>query len=296
LPRVPRLDLLTVGEGFEDLIFAGLPRLPRAGEELRCASFTPTIGGGAVITAVAAARLGLRTAVVTAVSSRAAAILESHRVRVVNVKRPHEPHAVTAALSTARDRSFVTFDGVNTQIQRRFADRIGSRPASHVHFAFMPSDCRVWAGIADGLRARGVGTSWDFGWDPSLPHRAGVDRLLRSVDYVFLNALEARLLAGRRGRAGAAFWRSATRNVVIKLGARGSRWIGQHIDVRAAAPRVRVVDTTGAGDAFNGGFIYAVLRGWPPAQCLRAANRVGARSTLAPGGIASLPSLRELTL
>ena len=53
------VDIVTVGEAFEDLIFAGLPRLPRPGEEIRVPIFHATIGGGAVITAIAAARLGL---------------------------------------------------------------------------------------------------------------------------------------------------------------------------------------------------------------------------------------------
>jgi len=105
-----------------------------------------------------------------------------------------------------------------------------------------------------------------------------------------LNETEAPLYSGRRSldRA-AAFWRSHARNAVIKLGPGGSRWVGADLDVRAPAPKARVLDTTGAGDAFDGGFLDAVLRGRPPAVCLRAGNRMGALSTRAPGGIGGLP-------
>ena len=61
-----RLELLTVGEAFQDLIFVGLPHMPRSGEEVRTARFVSAIGGGAVITAAAGARLGLRTALISA--------------------------------------------------------------------------------------------------------------------------------------------------------------------------------------------------------------------------------------
>src|SRR5689334_18038238 len=69
--RVARIDLLTIGEAFEDLVFFDLPRLPEAGEEMKTSRFTATIGGGAVITAIAAARLGLRTAIVSGLQTSA---------------------------------------------------------------------------------------------------------------------------------------------------------------------------------------------------------------------------------
>ena len=63
--RSDAVVLATVGEAFQDLVFVGLPHMPKHGEELKIARFTSTIGGGAVITATAAARLGMRTAVIS---------------------------------------------------------------------------------------------------------------------------------------------------------------------------------------------------------------------------------------
>ena len=62
----------------------------------------------------------------------------------------------------------------------------------------------------------------------------------------------------------------------------------------APAPRVRAVDTTGAGDAFNGGFLFGLIGGRSPRECLRLGNFVGARSTLAAGGLDALPRRRDL--
>lgn len=288
---MPRIDLLTVGEAFQDLIFVGLPHLPRTGEELRTAAFVSTIGGGAVITATAAARLGLRTAIVSALSREAAQSLRRDTVRVINVKRRSEPHAVSVSLSTARDRSFVTYDGVNDRLEARLPAAIARQHARHVHLAFAPRHCARWVRIVERLRARGVTTSWDFGWNPPLREAAGFDALVRSADFVFVNEAEAALYArARRGAAAIGYWRRAARTTIIKSGPRGSRWISGDTgrDLTAAAPRVRVVDTTGAGDAFNGGFLTAWLRGCSPRECLRQGNTTGARSTRAAGGIAGL--------
>ena len=290
-----RIELLTVGEAFEDLIFVGLPHLPQPGEELKTGRFVETIGGGAVITAAAAARLGVRTTVISALSGDAARGLQRERVAVVNLRRPAEAHAITVSLSTRRDRSFVTFDGVNDRLQSRLPAALAGHRATHVHFAFAPEHCGRWVRIVDRLRRRGVTTSWDFGWNPLLRARDGFPRLVSSVDYVFVNEPESRLYARQRSAARiTAFWRRHARATIIKLGRRGSRWLSARIDVSVPAPRVRAVDTTGAGDAFNGGFLFGVLGGSSPRECLRIGNFVGARSTLAAGGVSSLPRRADL--
>jgi sugar/nucleoside kinase (ribokinase family) len=291
---VPRIDLLTVGEAFQDLIFVGLPHMPRGGEELKTSRFVATIGGGAVITATAASRLGLRTAIVSALSRDASLALRRDGVRVVNVKRAAEAHAVTVSLSTKRDRSFVTFTGVNDRLEARLPAAIARQRARHVHFAFVPRNCSRWVRIVEGLRVRGVTTSWDFGWNPSLRAASGFSALVGASDFIFVNEVEAAMYA-RTGSSAAAigYWRRAAQNTVITLGPRGSRWVAggpKGLDVAAPAPRVRAVDTTGAGDAFNGGFLVAWLDGRPPRECLRLGNHVGAQSTLAAGGVTALPT------
>jgi ribokinase len=291
---VPRIDLLTVGEAFQDLVFVGLPHQPRSGEEVKTARFAATIGGGAVITAIAAARLGLRAAIASGLSAEAARRLRAERVRVVNLRRPSEPHAISVALSTAHDRSFVTFNGVNDLLQPHLPAAVARQRAAHVHFAFAPDNCRRWTLIVERLRARGTTTSWDFGWNPELRARPGFARLLGSVDFLFVNEAESALYARTRATGAIAHWRRTARNTVVKLGRRGSRWIAAARDLSEPARRVRAIDTTGAGDAFDGGFLYALLRGHPPRECLHIGNFVGARSTLAAGGIDALPGACEL--
>jgi sugar/nucleoside kinase (ribokinase family) len=265
-------DLVTAGEAFEDFIFAGLPRLPRTGEELKTPTMVRAPGGGAIITAVAAARLGLRCRTLVAIGNDA----EQRVARTgVRFRRPGELPAMTVALSTPRDRAFATF-GVNDRPSRgRRAVRGAS--ARHVHFALQPSRCRRWIPIVESLRRRGVSTSWDFGWSEPLARDRSLARLAAAVDILFLNAAESRLYRAIKGRT-----------TIIKLGARGARMEreGSRRVERAPAPRVRVVDTTGAGDVFDGAFLFAFLRGRPPGEWLRIANREAARSTRSIGGVA----------
>ena len=152
--------------------------------------------------------------------------------------------------------------------------------------------------IVEGLRARGVTTSWDFGWNPPLRAAAGFGALLRAPDFIFVNEAEAAMYARSRGSAAAiGYWRRAARNTVIKLGSRGSRWIaGDQVDrdVAAPAPRVRAVDTTGAGDVFRGGFIYALVNGQPIAEALRTANAAAAVSCTRLGALGGVPTLDEV--
>jgi sugar/nucleoside kinase (ribokinase family) len=289
------MDLLTVGEGFEDLVFVGLDRLPRPGEEVRTSTFVQTVGGGAVITAVAAARLGLQCRVITGVGGAAVARLRQEHVPVTNLKRPDEPHAITASLSTRVNRSFVTFNGINDVLEGRLFEALGEPDARHVHFAFYPHDCGRWEATVASMRAHGITTSWDFGWNEGLLRDRRFPHLVNALDYVFMNEQEA-VLYSRRLDLGAAveMWHAHPHHVVINLGPRGSRYLAGNQDIHVPARRVRSVDRTGSGDAFNGGFLFGLLRGLPPRAALRVANFVSAMSTRSAGGIESLPRVEEL--
>jgi sugar/nucleoside kinase (ribokinase family) len=54
------------------------------------------------------------------------------------------------------------------------------------------------------------------------------------------------------------------------------------------------VDATGAGDAFNGGFLHGYLAGWPLKECMRAGNVCGALATTGAGGSAAIPTQQKL--
>lgn len=292
---VPTPDLLTVGEAFEDLIFIGLPMLPRPGEEVKTSRFVATSGGGAIITAVAAARLGTGCRVVTGVGDTGLARLKREGISVANLRRDGEPHAISAALSTSSNRSFVTFNGINDVLEERLPAALARERARHVHFAFFPHSCARWEAYVQELKQRGITTSWDFGWNEALLDDRRFPQLLRALDYVFLNEQEAVLYARRHDlEAALAVWRDAPMHVIVKLGPKGSRWMGMHADLAVPTRKIKVVDTTGAGDAFNGGFLTGLLRGLGRTACLRLGNFVGTLSTRKAGGLDGLPSRSDV--
>jgi sugar/nucleoside kinase (ribokinase family) len=279
-------QLLCAGEAFEDLIFVGLERLPELGEEIKTDRFTATIGGGAVITSVKAARLGMRTQLISALGDAAVTRLKKERVAVTNLRRKHEPHAITAALSTAGDRAFVTFNGVNSQLEERLARLIPRAKASHVHLCFYPHDCARWTAIVSRLRKRGITTSWDFGWNEPLTNDRGLTDLIDALDFVFVNEHEARLYAGSTTLEQAIpEWRARKAITIVKLGEAGAVWLAPDRDLHVDAPPVDTVDTTGAGDSFNAGFLVAWMNGKTPEQCLARGNQVGAAATRQAGGL-----------
>src|SRR6266699_3440046 len=159
---------MIAGEAFDDLIFSGLADLPESGQEVKTDAFARSPGGGAVITAVAAARLGLRCGVASGLGDAAVRLLENEGVSVRNLRRRAEPTAITVALSTRHDRRFVTFNGMNDRLPGRIRRLLPRIRARHVHLALNPGRCRPWIAALAELRRRGITTSWDFGWNPSL--------------------------------------------------------------------------------------------------------------------------------
>lgn len=290
-----RRHLLIAGESFEDLIFAGLPRLPRPGEEVRTRKYKRTWGGGALIAAAWARLEGAAVELWSALPPRITTILRNEGIRLVNVRRRGEPHAITACLSFGAERSFATFEGPNPVLEERFFKRMRQREgldAGAALFAFRPRVCNWWKRwpeiAATGQHMRLPEVFWDFGYDERLPRTDHFDGLLRKATGVFVNAQEARLYNGRQRLLDRAA--EAGTLVVVKLGADGAMIHGRpETLVPAPIPLHGVQDTTGAGDAFAAGFLACRLRGGALEEQLAAGNACGAESVSRLGGLPKRP-------
>ena len=277
------LDLVSLGETFEDLIFHDLKEWPRLGQEQRSHHLLRTWGGGALLTAVAAARQGLAVQVVSGLAPAAHRFLRREKIKVRNLRRPGEAHALTVALSTQEDRAFVTYPGVNEVLEERFLNSLTRLRGRHLHLALEPRDCQAWTAALSHLRQRKLTVSWDFGWNQELVQRPGFGQLIEHIDFLFLNESEASLYGPGLDWS----WRFGT--TIIKRGKQGClAWSGGRKLEIAGIP-VRALDSTGAGDAFNGGFLTGLLSGQDLQSSLQLGNRIGAASTLCAGGLEGLP-------
>ncbi|MFN8610544.1 MAG: carbohydrate kinase family protein [Vulcanimicrobiota bacterium] len=277
------MDLVSLGETFEDIIFHDLKNWPQLGREQRCPRLVRTWGGGALLTAVAAARQGLTVRVVSGLAPGAQRFLKRENIKVRNLRRTGETHALTVGLSTTEDRAFVTYPGVNDLLEERFLTALPSLRGRHLHLALEPRDCRAWKHALDLVRARGLTVSWDFGWNEELARRPGFQQLLDPIDFLFLNESEAALYGGGRD------WSRRSGTTIIKLGKHGCRAWQSGRKHEVAGLNVQAIDSTGAGDAFNGGFLAALLAGHDLKASLHLGNRIGAASTLCAGGLEGLP-------
>lgn len=290
--EAPRL--LIAGETFEDLIFAGLPRLPRPGEEIRTDDFRRTFGGGALISAAWARSEGLEVDLLSALPPRVGRILEGEGIGYRNLRRNREPHAVTACLSFGPERSFATFNGAHSALEERIFVALGDVGATArfdaVLIALPPQVCPAWTELQEAMRRFETKAEvfWDFGYDDNLPQREGFAELLESAAGIFVNAQEASLYNGPGG-----FLRQAAETgtlVIVKRGADGAEVFGQpETRVAAPIPLHGIRDTTGAGDAFAAGFLARRLRGGSLAEQLSAGNVCGARSVQHLGGLPARP-------
>lgn len=280
------IDLICAGETFEDVIFHDLQEWPRLGEEFKTHRLVRTWGGGALLTAVAAARQHTSCQVVSLLAPAAERFLRKEGLRVRNLRRPEEPHAITVGLSTREDRAFVTYPGMNDELEGRLLQVLPRLKARHIHLALEPRCCQSWINALQAIRQRGITTSWDFGWNSALLERPCFVELTGSVDYLLLNQKEAECYGScAHWEEVCAHWQNRARCVILKLGSRGCVGLFEGKRYEVASTPVEALDSTGAGDAFNGG----ILEGLPLNKALELGNHVGAASTLHAGGLAGLP-------
>jgi sugar/nucleoside kinase (ribokinase family) len=295
-------DILVAGEINPDLVLTGdvTPVFGQAEKLVDSASFS--IGSSSAIFACGAARLGLKVGFIGVCGDDLFGhfMLDEMVLRQVDIAPVIVDASVSTGmsviLSTAIDRAILTHVGSMNCLR---ADQISDKllaSSRHIHVASYFLQTALQPGLPDLFRkahALGLTTSLDPNWDPS-GKWSGFDELLPYIDVFLPNENEALAMTSSANEE------QALGNLVqkcpwvaIKLGSRGA--IAARGSETASTPslKVNVVDTTGAGDSFNGGFLYGYLHGWNLERALKLGAACGSLSTREAGGTTAQATLEE---
>lgn len=294
--RPPGREVLVVGAYFADLIFRDLSRPVLSGTEVFAGGFS-LLPGGAFTLAMAMRRLGHDVVWATDFGNDAFSqqVLSGARAEGLDETGfRHHPiplRSVTVALSFPDDRAMVSYqDPVSPQ-------SLAALLHEHRPRVLILPKLQYGAAVQAGLRvAHRLGTRvfMDCQDVPATLDTPTVREVLTQVDVFAPNTDEALRLTGTTTVDDAVeVLAGLVDTVVVKRGSAGAAAVqgGKRYDI-AAVP-VEVLDTTGAGDCFNAGFVHAHLTGQQLPYCLNAAVACGAAATTGPGSSAA-PDLAGL--
>jgi len=298
---IPPFDILVAGEINPDLILAGDVKPEFNQVEKLVDSAALTIGSSSAIFSCGAARLGLKVAFIGVCGKDVFGHfmldeMQKRNVDVNNVIVRDGQTGLSVILSTGTDRAILTHMGLISALRASDIPDALLRQTRHLHVASYFLQTNLQPGLPDLFRrARELGltTSLDTNYDPS-EQWFGFDELL-SVTNVFLpNEKEALSLSGKMDINIAAEKLGLRVDMLaVKLGPDGALGVSASKKVTVTSIPVKVVDTVGAGDSFNAGFLYGYLHNWDLEKALRLACVCGALSTQKAGGTEAQPTLDE---
>lgn len=281
--------VLCIGRLYCDIVFSGLDAMPQMGREVFSKDVVLTPGGGAYIAAAWIAGAGRQAALVSRIGTDtlSTGLLEDLASSHVDLRfLDHAADAgpqLTVVLTGDGDRAFIS-RRQGPALPATLAAAVKWNGATHLHIAEYATLHEIPDLIAVA-RDNGLTVSIDPSWDSTLVGDPAILKACAGADVFLPNEAEAMQMTGAPDIDRALDILCDTLPcAVIKAGPRGAimgrgagRW-------SATATAVTVRDTTGAGDAFNAGFLDAWLDGETPQACLDAGVRLGSLSVQEIGG------------
>lgn len=299
-------SVLAVGDANVDLI-ARITLFPKRGGEVLLERLERRAGGSAANFSVAVSRLGLSSGFIGRVGddSFGRFLIDEFKREKVNVDQLQVDKEIGTGLTFILvtedgERTMFGFRGANVYLSADEIDASYVQNADVLHISgySLLRDPQRGAALKILDRAKRAGTfiSFDAGILPTMKVANLLRTVLRSVDLLFLSETEAKLLMGVKNpeKAARCALKLGPKIVALKLGERGSLVLTEGKEIRSPAFDVKVADTTGAGDAFDAGFLIGVTEGWDHEKAARFANAVGALSAMKVGARAALPTIGEV--
>lgn len=301
--------VVIAGELNVDVIVSGRDVMPEWNREKMVDGFEIVLGSSSAITACALASLGADVRFVSVVGDddfgkfciaelQRMGVNTEHVTRLSGIKT-----GVTLSLSTPDDRGLLTYAGSIPLLTPDYIPESLLQQATHLHFGsyYLQDGMRPhWRELFTRLRANGISTSFDTGWDVSNQwDREGISSLLTVTDLFIPSEDELLHIFPSDGVTHVldSMLPAVAGIVAVKQGSKGATLRELDESTISAGPyTLTPVDTTGAGDCFNAGIIYGYLLGMRSGELLRFANACGALSTLGIGGTGSLPTMEAVLL
>jgi sugar/nucleoside kinase (ribokinase family) len=296
-------DVVCLGILVADVVARPLDEPPAAGTLGVLDEIALHGGGCALNTGSVLAALGARASVVGKVGADLfgdflLGLLDQRGVARHGVLRDdHVPTSATVVLvDSTGERTFLHVPGANGALhaEELDANAVFAGRALHIAGALVMEelDGEPLARLAEEARQRGIFTSLDPVWDAS-GRWSRLEPCLPYLDLVTLSLGEGRSLSGEETPPDIAAWlrERGVRDVCLTLGAEGCYAAGTGFEGLVPAPTVRVVDSTGAGDAFVAGVLRGRLWGRPLEASVRLGCAAGALAATAVGacdGVAGL--------
>lgn len=296
-------EVTALGELNVDIILNDIDGFPEMGKEKFAGKMTVTLGSSTAIFAANVACLGARTAFAGMVGrdSFGSLVSESLRAKGVDtrflIESPDYATGATLVMSYDEDRANLTYQGAMDHMGFDDLNPDIFRESRHIHISsvFMQSALkRDFSRIFEAAESGGVTLSMDTQWDPKEEWDFDCAAILPHVDVFMPNETELKAITRADDLSGAiSRIRPYLRQVaVIKCGSRGSLLVKKDGEVSEMPSFLNshVVDSIGAGDSFNAGFIYGYVKGMSLTECQRLGNLTGAVNTTAAGGTGAFTS------
>ncbi|MFC4625607.1 carbohydrate kinase family protein [Daeguia caeni] len=284
-----RPAVLCLGRIYCDLIFTGLPSLPQLGREVFAEDIRMAAGGGAFISAAHLAHAGRAVALVArlgfdSLSRGLEPELKINGIDLRFLERADDAGPqVTVASVIGNDRAFLS-RRAGTARPSTLEEALQWKEAGHLHIAEFATLHEI-PGLVQQAKAAGFSVSLDPSWDETLIYDPGFLSACQDVDIFLPNFEEARAITGFDDPMKALDVLARHFPVVALKGGGEGAWLRTSaVDIHMAANDVPVVDTTGAGDAFNAGFIHAWLDGHDAHKALESGIEFGSLAVQAAGG------------
>ena len=294
------MKVVVIGELNPDLILQNYSSFPELGKEVVVEDCVLTMGSATAICAMALAKLGNQVRFVSKVGPDTYGdfctdILQRAGIDVSYIEHdPATKTGITVSVSSSRDRALITYLGAMGIYDASEVMPGVFEGCDHLHMStyFLQAGLRPhFARLMRQAHSQGLTTSLDPGFDPAETWGPDLRETLKEADVFFPNEVELRGVTGEPDEEGSVRALNNGRTLTVaKLGSRGCLTVFEGKTFRQGSFPVQPVDTTGAGDTFNAGFLHAWLRHEPIERCLRFGAACGALSTLASGGTGNQPT------